>query len=250
VIGGIAEALAFGGLPLLLGAVAIAGVVRGFTGFGTALIYVPLASSVLPPVQVVVSLIVFDLLGTLPLLPRAARDGSPREVVSLMPATIAGLAAGLWVLTRTDPVIFRWVICVTALGLLAVLASGWRYRGDLGAAARSGVGAAAGFCGGVSGAAGPPVILFYMGGPRGTAPIRANILLFLVLTDVIYLALLGARGLLDPFPVAVGLMLIIPYALGGLIGQAVFDPTRERLYRGVSYAVIASAALVGLPVFG
>ena len=45
------------------------------------------------------------------------------------------------------------------------------------------------------------------------------------------------------------LLLIVPYALGGLIGQAVFDPARERIYRGVSYGVIAGAALIGLPLF-
>ena len=61
--------------------------------------------------------------------------------------------------------------------------------------------------------------------------------------------MLGAKGLLDPFPVAIGLLLIVPYALGGLIGQAVFDPARERIYRGVSYGVIAGAALIGLPLF-
>ena len=166
-IGGIHEALAFGGLPLLLGAVVVAGVVRGFTGFGTALIYVPLASSVLSPVQVVASLIMFDLLGAMPLMPRAIRDGAPREVAWMMPATLVGLVAGLWVLTRMEPVVFRWIICASALVLLVVLASGWRYRGDLGVAARSGVGSAAGFFGGVSGAAGPPVILFYMGGHAG-----------------------------------------------------------------------------------
>jgi len=249
VIGGIAEALAFGGLPFLIGAVVVSGVVRGFTGFGTALIYVPIASSVLPPLLVVVSLIVFDVLGAMPLTPRALRDGAPREVAWMMPATLVGLVAGLWVLTRMDPVVFRWIICVTALVLLVVLASGWRYHGRLGGTARSGVGAAAGFFGGVSGAAGPPVILFYMGGTRGAALIRANILLFLILTDVVYIAVLGSRGLLDPFAVAIGLLLIVPYALGGLIGQAVFDPAREGLYRGVSYVVIAGAALVGLPLF-
>ena len=248
-IGGIHEALAFGGLPLLLAAVVVAGVARGFTGFGTALIYVPLASSVLSPVQVVAWLIVFDLLGAMPLMPRAIRDGAPREVAWMMPATLVGLVAGLWVLTRMEPVVFRWIICASALGLLAVLASGWRYRGDLGVAARSGVGSVAGFFGGVSGAAGPPVILFYMGGTRGAALIRANILVFLVLTDMVYLSVLGAKGLLDPFPVAIGLLLIVPYALGGLIGQAVLDPARERIYRGVSYGVIAGAALIGLPLF-
>jgi hypothetical protein len=73
--------------------------------------------------------------------------------------------------------------------------------------------------------------------------------LFLVFFDVVYLALLAWKGLLEAFPVAVGLALILPYALGVMAGQGMFDPARERIYRGVSYAVIAAAALGGLPVF-
>jgi len=239
----------FEGLPLLAAAVFVAGMVRGFTGFGTALIYVPVAATVLPPVQVIVTIITFDILGPLPVLPQALRDGDLREVLRLLPGAAVGLAAGMMLLTRLGPLTFRWMICIVSLALLAVLASGWRYRRALGDAAKSAVGLAAGLFGGAAGAAGPPVILFYLGGTEPPARIRANILMFLAAIDVFYLALLAWKGLLEPFPVAVGLVLILPYALGVLAGQAVFDPARERLYRAVAYAVIAAAALGGLPVF-
>ncbi len=138
------------------------------------------------------------------------------------------------------------MICVTAL---AALASGWRYRGALGPAGAAAVGGAAGVCGGAAGAAGPSVILFYMGGVRGAAAIRANTLMFLTSFGVIYLTVLTARGLIRTFPVALGATLALPYALGGLIGQAAFDPARERLYRRVGYAVLAAAAISCLPVW-
>ena len=41
--------------------------------------------------------------------------------------------------------------------------------------------------------------------------------------DVVYLALLAWKGLLEAFPVAVGLALILPYALGVIAGQGMFD---------------------------
>lgn len=242
-------ALAFEGLPVLVAAVVVAGMVRGFTGFGTALIYLPLAATVLPPVWVIVTIIVFDIAGALPVVPRALRDGDLRDVARLLPGAAVGLATGLMLLTRLGPLAFRWMICILALVLLAVLTTGWRYRGAPGNAAKGAIGLAAGIFGGATGIAGPPVILFYMGGAEGPARIRANIMLFFLVFDVFYLGLLGWRGLLDAFPVALGLVLIVPFALGVLAGQAAFDPTRERVYRAVSYAVIAAAALGGLPVF-
>lgn len=239
----------FDGLPVLVAAVFAAGMVRGFTGFGTALVYVPVAATVLPPVQVIVTIITFDILGPLPVLPRALREGDPREVARLLPGAVVGLAAGLMLLTRLGPLTFRWMICIVSLLLLLVLASGWRYRRALGDVAKGAVGLVSGLFGGAAGAAGPPVILFYLGGTEPPARIRANILLFLAVFDVFYLALLAWKGLLGAFPVALGLVLILPYALGVLAGQAAFDPARERVYRGVAYVVIAVAALGGLPVF-
>ena len=157
---------------------------RGFTGFGTALIFVPVAAAAFSPVQAIAIILIVDVPATLPLAPRALRDGDWREVARLLPGGLAGLSLGLFLLTRLDPVVFRWIICMTAL---AALASGWRYRGALGPAGAAAVGGAAGVCGGAAGAAGPSV--------------------------------------------------------------TAFDPARERLYRRVGYAVIAAAAISGLPVW-
>ena len=48
----------------------------------------------------------------------------------------------------------------------------------------------------------------------------------------------------------IGVILTLPYALAGWLGQMIFDPQRERFYRNIAYAIIALSALIGLPVFG
>ena len=114
------EAMAFDGLPLLIGAVVIGGIVRGFTGFGTALVYVPIASTVLPPIWVLATMIIYDTFGALPMLPRALRDGDLRDVLRLLPGALLGLIVGLAILTRVDPLVFRWATCTLALTLLGL----------------------------------------------------------------------------------------------------------------------------------
>ena len=47
----------------------------------------------------------------------------------------------------------------------------------------------------------------------------------------------------------IGLVLLLPYGAGNLIGQALFKPSQEGIYRNVAYALIAMAALVGLPIW-
>ena len=85
------EALAFDGLALLVLAAFLAGSVRGFSGFGTALVFVPLAAQVLPPLWTVIVVIVMDLFGPLPNIPRAYRDRHPGDIGRL----VAGLVLAL-----------------------------------------------------------------------------------------------------------------------------------------------------------
>jgi len=44
-------------------------------------------------------------------------------------------------------------------------------------------------------------------------------------------------------------ILAVPYFFTTLIGQSMFDPRHERLYRWASYGVIAAAVLTGLPIW-
>jgi uncharacterized membrane protein YfcA len=242
-------ALPEGGLGLLVLGAVLAGLVRGFTGFGTALVYMPFAAQVLPPVWGLVTLIVIDLIGPLPAVPRALRDGDPPDVLRLGAGAVVGVPLGALVLTALDPEVFRYTLSALALGLLVLLVSGVRYRGTVGLPLLYVTGGLGGFSAGATGLGGPPVILLYMARPLPPAVIRANTLLFLLLADVLLIAVFGMRGLMAWTPLVLGLVLIPPYIGALMLGSAIFDPARERLYRTAAYVVIAGSALGGLPLF-
>ena len=227
----------------------VAGLVRGFAGFGTALIYVPLASIVLPPVWVLVTMTVMDLIGPLPNVPRAWREGRPREVGVMALAAGAALIPGLWALDRLPGDGFRWIVASLCLLTVALMASGWRWHGRMSRPVIAGTGALSGFLGGVSGLSGPPVILIYMSSPLPAAVIRANVLLYLVAWDAVFGGVLAATGRIDVEPLLVGAGLILPYMAANVAGARLFRPSRERAYRAVAYAVIVGAALMALPIW-
>ncbi|MGB3405866.1 MAG: sulfite exporter TauE/SafE family protein [Jannaschia sp.] len=233
----------------LLAVACLAGVVRGFSGFGTALIYVPLASTVLPPIWVLVTMTVMDIIGPLPNVPRALRDGRGKQVLGLAICAALALLPGLWTLDRMGNGMFRWVVAVLCLLTVALLASGWRWHGRMSPAIIAGSGAASGFLGGVSGLSGPPVILTYMSTTLPPAVIRANILLYLVLWDGILLAVLWAQGRLTVAPLILGAALILPYLCANVVGARLFRPEREKMYRTAAYVIIAGAALMALPIW-
>jgi uncharacterized protein len=242
-------ALAFDGLGWLIAGTVLAGFVRGFSGVGTALVFMPVAGQLMSPIWALTVLVVMDLFGPIPNLPRARRDGNPREVALLCVAMILALPLGLMVLTSIRPELFRYAVSTLALLVPVLLLAGLRYRGPLSAPILLGTGGLSGFLGGVVGVPGPPVILLYLASTRLAAQVRANILIYLFIFDIVLIAVLALQDRLEAVPVILGLLLALPVMLANMAGAAIFRPERERLYRAAAYVVIAAAAISGLPLW-
>lgn len=245
----LAAALALPGLPWLVLAAVLAGLVRGFSGFGSGLVYMPIAGAVLPPAQAVAVLVLMDLIGPLANVPGAWRTGSPAELgwlgLGLLPGLPIGLAALFWV----DPQVFRWGVSLMALATVAALVAGWRWRGPRGPRTAAAAGFVSGIVGGATALPGPPVILYYMASPLPVAQVRANLMLFLVAVDLAMAAVLGAAGQLSLTFALVSALLLVPFSLANAAGSALFRPERSGSYKALSWTLIAGSALAGLPLW-
>ena len=245
-----AEVLATEGFWLLVIGTILAGLVRGFSGFGTAMVFLPFAAQVYEPVWVLIVLIMIDMFGPIPAVPRALRDGHPWDVFRLCVGALVGLPFGFLILFSIPQGTFRYAIIAVSLCLLILLISGVRYRGNVSRTAVFGTGVLSGLFGGAVLLPGPPVILFYMARPLPVSAIRANTLLFLVAVDALMFLFIAFRGLFEWQPVITRLMLFPAYGIAILVGTAIFDPRHETVYRWVAYAIIAGSAVRGLPIWG
>lgn len=227
----------------------VAGLVRGFTGFGTAMVYLPFAGQVLSPFEALTTLIIMDLVGPLPNMPRAWRDGAPRDVMRLGLGALIALPVGVWVLSIASPELFRYGVSSITMILLALLIAGVRYHGELKRHMVYLAGALGGFLAGCVGLPGPPVIMLYMASSKPSQVIRANITMYLLVTDIIMIFVLSLGGFLELSAVAMGIGVAVVYLVANVLGAMMFRPGYERLYRSVAYAIIALSALSGLPIF-
>lgn len=243
------QAILSDGLIWIALAAFIAGVVRGFAGFGTAMIFLPVAGQYVSPFWAIGVLAVMDIFGPIPVIPRAWRDAHRPDLFRLIVGMAVTVPVALWLLSRLDPAIFRYVVSAIALGMLVILGLGLRYQGQVRPKFVYGIGAMAGITGGISGIPGPPVILFYMASAHKPSVIRANNLLFLMSFDFVALPLMAVSGVLSWVPIMIGAIMVFPMLVGNVIGARLFDPEKERLYRGVAYAIIAVSAIKGLPLF-
>lgn len=244
-----AGVIASEGFWLLVAAAAVAGLVRGFSGFGTAMVYLPVAGQILSPFEALTTLLIMDLVGPLPNIPRAIRTGHPRDILRLSAGTLIALPLGVLVLGLIAPEVFRYGVSLVSLLLLVLLIGGVRYHGTLRPPMVYGTGAIGGFLAGSVGLPGPPVIMLYMASPNPAAVIRANIMVYLLLCDLMMIGVLHLNGYLVGSAVAMGALLTLPYLLANIIGGWLFRLRYEQIYRIVAYFIIAVSALNGLPLF-
>ncbi|MEL7027271.1 MAG: TSUP family transporter, partial [Pseudomonadota bacterium] len=219
------------GLSWMVLAALVAGLVRGFAGFGTAMVFLPVAGQFLSPFSALTALMVMDLIGPLPKLRSAMRDGHLPDMVRLGAGAVLMIPVGLWVLGQVDPEVFRYGVSFAALLLLILLASGVRYSGRMTPPLVLGTGGLGGLLAGLVGLPGPPVIFLYMASKLPPAAIRGNIYTYLVMVDVLILGSLWIMDQLVVAALAVGALLILPYALGVYVGAAIFRPEAETTYR-------------------
>jgi uncharacterized membrane protein YfcA len=228
---------------------ALSGFVRGFSGFGSALIYIPLIAAVYEPRIAAPTLLLIDLAGSAPFTIRELPRCNWREVVPVTAAAALAVPLGTMALIFVDPSALRWFIALLVLGLLAVLASGWRYQAKPSLPMSIAVGLFAGFGSGAVQIAGPAVIVFWLGGASNAATVRANLMVFFFLMDFITGAAYVAQGIITTDILALAVLLGIPFILAMWAGARWFHGSSEAAYRRAAYLIIVAAAIVSLPIW-
>ncbi|WP_407177720.1 sulfite exporter TauE/SafE family protein [Bradyrhizobium sp. STM 3562] len=239
------------GIRAAIGICAIAfvsGTARGFSGFGSALIFMPLASSMAPPQLVAALLLIIDFIAAAPLIPNAWKHADRKATATIVAGALIGVPLGTYFLTRLDPVTTRWIISAFVAALLVLLLSGWRYRGKDHLALSVGIGGLSGFCSGLAQTGGPPIVGYWLGRPIKAEIARANIVLFFAASDFFSLASYVLAGLINLDAIRLSLLVGPVYAIGVAFGALLFGRASQAVFRAICYVLIALAVIVGLPI--
>lgn len=221
---------------------------RGFSGFGSALIFMPLASSIAAPRLVAALLLIIDFVAAAPLAPSAWKYADRKATAIIVLGALVGVPFGTYFLSRLDPVTTRWIISGFVFALLLLLVSGWRYRGKDYLAISIGVGGLSGFCSGLAQTGGPPIVGYWLGRPVAPAVARANILLFFAASDFFSVVSYAWAGLITSDAIRLSLLIGPIYAIGIWFGASLFGRASETLFRRTCYVLIAAAVIIGLPL--
>ncbi|RPF71459.1 sulfite exporter TauE/SafE family protein [Aurantiacibacter spongiae] len=222
--------------------------VRGLTGFGMAILLVPVLALVLTPVEAVLVANVLSLLIGLSEIRRLVRNAerSARTIIALV---VLATPAGLLALSLTSPQLARLLIAAIALAAFLAVLLPRRATAAPGHLTTGGVGIASGLLTGYAGMPGPPVIPYYVGRdmPRETA--KASMMLIFTAASATGLVSGTAMGLLTGHTAVLGLLLFPAVLAGNWLGNRVSGRVGDRTWRifvGVTLAGAALAALVKL----
>jgi uncharacterized protein len=226
-----------------------AGMSRGFSGFGAALIFVPLASALIGPKLAAPILVLIDGVFASFMIPAALKLGDRRGVSLMFAGALVGVPLGTIVLTHYSPLTLRWLIAFMAAAMLLLLVSGWRYRGKPHALATVSVGAISGLFSGIAQIGGPPVVSYWLGTDTAHGKMRANIILYFAASTVLSVITYVWGGLMSIEVLKFSLISGPAYGLGTLVGTRIFGLASPAVFRNSSLVLIAFAVLVSLPIF-
>ncbi len=240
--------LQLSGSTLLLATfvVILAGMVRGFSGFGLSALVMASLALLVPPLALIPVCYVLEATASLLMARGGLRDANRRIAFGLAIGSAVGLPIGLAATHALAPSVSSAI----ALVLILTLATLQLLKlNPIALGTKRGV-YIAGFCAGIAtglASIGGMIVALYVLSLKNmpTREIRGSLVLFLLIGTLTGAFWLLSSGTLDMLAVKRGITFAPLAAIGVLMGTWLFRPSLERFYK-----TFCLALLIGLAAFG
>jgi uncharacterized protein len=231
---------------ILLGSLiaGMAALSQALTGFGFALVLVPLLNLLLDAKMVVIISISLGLVSKVPILVQDWRHVEPRRIAPLSVAAIVGSVVGVQLLLNTNANVLKVAIGVVVVAFAIPMLLDYRRPARREGLATLIVGLVSGILNGSTSMGGPPVVLLGVNQAWSKVSFRANLVAFFVISNVSTLAMLSAAGAFTSDVIQLDLILVPAVLVGIVVGGRLFAAIpAERFRKFVVLLVIASGLL-------
>lgn len=232
-----------GGLALIALATMVGGLMRGFTGFGAAMIIIPVVAVVAEPTDAVVFHALIELPSAVQLLPDGLRTARRTTVMPMALAVILAVPVSMYFLVILPTDVMRIIMSLIVLALVLFLWKGGRLPLPKGPVAGYVGGAAGGLLQGGAGVGGPPIAAALIARADSPRETRGNVLTMMCLLIAISLPTQYFYGLINREVLILGVVMAPVYMLTIYVGSKIFHRTGGRNYRGVAMVVLALTAI-------
>lgn len=240
----------FGGFTAAQIAVAVAAAlgsafVRGLTGFGMAILLVPVLALALPPVEAVVLTNALALMIGATEIRSLVRD-SERSAWVIGALVVVTTPFGLYALSLTGKDVARLVIALIALSAFVAILMPRRGDAAPGRGVTGMVGVLSGLMTGYAGMPGPPVVPYYAGRDLPRPVAKASMQLIFTIAATTGLASATWLGILRMELLLFALLILPVIILGNRLGARVSGTIGDSVWRASVGVVLGGAAVAAL----
>ena len=235
-------------LPLAYGmaVVLLAGIVRGFAGFGFSALSVAGMSMLFSPAQIVPAVFMLEVLASLSLLRSIRHHIDWTWLKPLLVGNAIAIPIGVWMLAIVPEAPLRATVSLVILTAAVLLLSGFHPPWADTPALRLGTGVVSGLLNGLAAIGGMAVAVMLFATTISGAAARATLIGLFFATDLYSLAWAGGHGLIDRGVLLWFAWLLVPMLAGIWIGSEHFVKVDEAGFRRGVLSVLAGIASLGL----
>ncbi|WP_017664511.1 TSUP family transporter [Porphyrobacter sp. AAP82] len=240
----------FGGFTALQVGVALAAAlgsafVRGLTGFGMAILLVPVLALALPPVEAVVLTNALSLMIGATEIRSLVRDAETSAWV-IGALVVVTTPLGLYALALTGRDVARLAIALIALSAFIAILLPRRRSAQPGRAVTGFVGMLSGLMTGYAGMLGPPVVPYYAGRDLPRSIAKASMQLIFTIAATTGLATATGLGILRLELLLFAVLMLPVIIMGNRLGARVSGTISDPVWRGTVGVVLGGAAVAAL----
>lgn len=238
--------LSLGMLAYCLAAVFIAGLIRGYCGFGFSALVVASLTLVLPPVEVIPFVFMLEIAASVGMLPAVWRSVNRRLLGWLLLGYVVGAPLGLYALIHVDQALVRIIISLIILVISFAMLRGFVFRAANYAVSIFGTGIVSGAVNGVSAVGGLPVVLLMLANSASAAVTRASIVAFLLLGNIYATAFTFGSGIITVDVMTRFVIFLVPMAIGVFLGSRKFVRSSPESFKALALWLLIGLASLGL----
>jgi uncharacterized membrane protein YfcA len=157
---------------------------------------------------------------------------------------LIAVPVGTAVLIGVDPAKMKLAISFVLLMTVALLASGWRIKGNVGQGVMLGSGMIGGFVQGAAGMGGPPLVTALMSLPDNANTTRGNIVIALSSMSLLNFIALLMYGQISFDVLTFGIISAPAYVLSNYLGAKFFRQQGNEHFRRAALIALTSIAIL------
>lgn len=235
-------------LSLTLAIALVAGLIRGMTGFGGALVMTPPLSLLIGPKYAVLTALLLEVSAAANMLPGALRQMRLRTIGPICVMACITVPLGTYLLLILDAEVTRRCIAGMVVAFSALMLAGFRYPGNPRLVMSAALGALSGVLLGATSMGAPPIILYLLAGQDSVALTRAHLIIYITVVSIVGLGMLWVTGIFDLQSGIRALAAAPFFIVGTLGGSRLFERVDERQFRRFTLLLLMAVSSVILMV--